>query len=252
MHDRLVALLQKEVKSMYGESIVDSVDYGRIITRNHAKRIAGLVQPLEDGLTAVVGDPDQIDIATKFVPPIFLTGATGQHRIMQADAEIFGPVLPILRVKAAGDRAVTDMIEFVNERPKPLALYVFTSSTKHSDAVLAGTSSGGVTVNDTLMHLVNSSLPFGGVGPSGAGAYHGEKSFTVFSHEKSVLHRSGATLMDAPQRYPPYTASKASFMRTMMKLQGLGLYKPWWWLLFFLGVSGAIAVLVTRFAAPKW
>lgn len=111
--------------------------------------------------------------------------------------EIFGPILPIISYDS-----LPAAIEFINQRPKPLALYVFSKNDKHVERVLAETSAGGACVNDTLLHIVNPNLPFGGVGDSGIGAYHGQSSFQLFSHQKSVLKRS--FLIDDPVRYAPY------------------------------------------------
>lgn len=111
--------------------------------------------------------------------------------------EIFGPVLPIIEYDN-----LDDAIRFVNERPKPLALYVFTSDTSVEKKVLAQTTSGGGCVNDTLIHLVSAELPFGGVGASGMGAYHGKFSFDTFSHKKGILKK--ATFLDIPIRYAPF------------------------------------------------
>lgn len=101
---------------------------------------------------------------------------------------------------------VDDAIAYINERPKPLALYVFSEDGEATEKVLTSTSSGGVGVNETIMHIVNPHLPFGGVGDSGMGAYHGKAGFDLFSHVKSVLHKP--TWMDPAVRYPPYNDSK--------------------------------------------
>jgi aldehyde dehydrogenase (NAD+) len=120
--------------------------------------------------------------------------------------EIFGPVLPIFRYSDLDQQ----VIPFIRARPKPLALYLMTEDATVAKNVVERTSSGGLVVNDVMMHLNNPSLPFGGVGDSGMGNYHGKHSFDAFSHAKAVLHRS--TMMDVPQRYPPYTDSKQSFL----------------------------------------
>ena len=115
--------------------------------------------------------------------------------------EIFGPILPVLGVKD-----IEQAIAFVNSRPKPLALYLFTNDPLVQESVLERTSSGGVTVNHTLLHLAVPSLPFGGVGASGMGAYHGRATFETFSHRKSVLVKP--TWLDPSFFYPPYNDFK--------------------------------------------
>jgi aldehyde dehydrogenase (NAD+) len=125
--------------------------------------------------------------------------------------EIFGPILPVLRVKN-----VEAAIAFVKERPKPLALYLFSSDPLVQEAVVARTTSGGVTVNHTLLHLAVPSLPFGGVGASGMGAYHGRATFETFSHRKAVL--SKPIWLDPSFVYPPYTSFKQKCARWLLSL----------------------------------
>ena len=124
--------------------------------------------------------------------------------------EIFGPVLPVVRV-ASIDQA----IDAVNSRPKPLALYVLTSSNATADRVIASTSSGGACVNHVVVHVLPESLPFGGVGPSGMGAYHGRAGFDAFSHRRTVLRKP--TRPDPAMLYPPYTKAKESLIRRVLR-----------------------------------
>jgi len=119
--------------------------------------------------------------------------------------EIFGPILPILTYKS-----LSDAIQLINSKPKPLALYVFSSNSDSSKQIIDRTSSGAVAVNDLIIHFVNPSLPFGGVGESGMGAYHGKYSFKVFSHYKPVLN---ATTLDSSIKYPPYTPEKVKWLK---------------------------------------
>jgi aldehyde dehydrogenase (NAD+) len=123
--------------------------------------------------------------------------------------EIFGPILPVLPIDD-----VDAAVRFINARPKPLALYVFTESDAVARSVVERTSSGGVTVNHAWMHLAVHDLPFGGVGESGMGAYHGKASFDVFSHRKAVLAKP--TSLDAPILYPPYTPFKEKVLRKLL------------------------------------
>lgn len=125
--------------------------------------------------------------------------------------EIFGPVLPIVTYEN-----LDDVINYVNQRPKPLALYIFSTNQTAIDKVINLTSSGGVSVNDTMMHFANHYLPFGGVGQSGQGAYHGKFGYLTFSHSKAVLHKSN--FGDSPARYPPYTASNYRLFRYVSEI----------------------------------
>ena len=129
-----------------------------------------------------------------------------QAKIMQE--EIFGPILPIIPY---GN--IKEALDLINQGEKPLALYLFTKNKNKVDMVLNQTSAGGVTINDTLMHITNAALPFGGVGASGIGAYHGQHTFDLFSHKKSVLHRS--FLIEEPIRYAPYKL-KRNWLRKIM------------------------------------
>lgn len=123
--------------------------------------------------------------------------------------EIFSPILPVLPVEDTDEA-----ISFVNDRDRPLALYVFSESEAVQERVLAATSSGGACVNATVLHVTVPALPFGGVGPSGMGAYHGRASFDAFSHRKSVLVKS--TRIDTRLAYPPYTKGKGRLFRRFL------------------------------------
>jgi aldehyde dehydrogenase (NAD+) len=136
-----------------------------------------------------------------------LAGVKPDAAIMQQ--EIFGPVLPVLTVGS-----VDEAIEFVNARDKPLALYVFSDDSATVDRVISHTSAGGVCVNQVLMHLALADLPFGGVGPSGMGAYHGKAGFDTFTHHKPVLQKP--TKPDPPVMYPPYKTWKQKLLRKVM------------------------------------
>jgi aldehyde dehydrogenase (NAD+) len=188
------------IERFYGRDPKDSADYARIVNERHVDRLAAL---LEEGDVVCGGE---IDRSARYVAPTVLRGVSPGGRVMED--EIFGPILPILEVTS-----VDDAIAFVNDRPKPLALYVFADDRDVQERVLAQTSSGGGCVNDTLAHLGAPGLPFGGVGGSGMGAYHGRHGFETFTHRKGVLHKS--TLIDIPLRYPPYDATKIRWTRRL-------------------------------------
>ena len=179
-----------------------SPDYGRIVNARHHRRLMKL---LPGSGTIVTGGT--ADEEARYIAPTILRDVPADAPVM-AD-EIFGPILPVL--------SVSDMeqaIAFVNNRPKPLALYLFSSDPLIQESVLERTTSGGVTVNHVLLHLAVPSLPFGGVGPSGMGAYHGRASFETFSHKKSVLVKP--TWFDPSIFYPPYTAFKKKIVRKVL------------------------------------
>jgi aldehyde dehydrogenase (NAD+) len=186
---------------MYGDDPRRSEDYGRIVNERHHDRLTGLLDA--GGFERVVFGGDR-DREERFLAPTVVAGVDPASRLM-AD-EIFGPILPVLRVPDI-DRA----IEFVAERPTPLALYVFSGDDGVVDRVIRHTRAGGVTVNHTLLHLAAPDLPFGGVGPSGMGAYHGKAGFDVFSHRKPVLHKKFRP--DPSVMYPPYGRLKQALLR---------------------------------------
>jgi aldehyde dehydrogenase (NAD+) len=148
-----------------------------------------------------------LDAADRYISPTLLTDVSPDCALMQE--EIFGPILPVLKIDSA-----EDAIAFINRRAKPLALYVFSENKAVQQNVVARTSSGGVSVNHTWMHLAVHDLPFGGVGESGMGSYHGKASFDTFCHHKSVLNKP--TMLDPPVMYPPYTGFKTKLIRKLM------------------------------------
>jgi aldehyde dehydrogenase (NAD+) len=189
------------IREFYGDDPQKSPDYARIVNVRHLKRLSAL---LDSGEPFVGGKVDSDD---RYIAPTLLTGVSPDSAAM-AD-EIFGPILPVLTVSS-----LDEAIDFVNARPKPLALYVYSNDTERAQHVIDNTTSGGACVNDCVMHLAPPDLPFGGVGPSGMGAYHGKASFDTFTHYKSVLHKP--FYLDAPIRYPPYTADKVKWARRLV------------------------------------
>lgn len=177
--------------------------YSRIVNDFHYKR----VRQLMDGGKAVVGG--ETDDATRFIAPTVLDDVDLDHALMKD--EIFGPLLPLLTF-----RTKQEVIDFINKREKPLALYIFSKDSDFVDSILTMTSSGGATVNDTLMHVSVDTLPFGGVGNSGMGAYHGKHTFDTFSHTKSVMKRKLILEMTNDLRYPPYTDRNLGLLRFLL------------------------------------
>jgi len=180
------------IKTFFGETPQQSSDLGRIVNERQFDRLMGL---LGEGRILIGGQSDRDD---KFIAPTLIDQVSPNSKIM-AD-EIFGPILPILEYDQ-----LSEAIAFVNAQPKPLALYFFSKNKQNQDLVLQQVPFGGGCINDTILQLGNPELPFGGVGNSGMGSYHGKASFDVFTHRKSVLKNSFRFGLN--WRYPPYTVS---------------------------------------------
>jgi len=177
------------IKSFYGENPKNSLDFGRIINARHFERMCKF---LDLGTIAYGGEKDEKE---RYISPTILDQIFWDHEIMEE--EIFGPILLILEYDD-----LNEVIKQISIRPKPLALYFFSENKTLTNEVLKKLSFGGGCINDTVIHLANPYLPFGGVGDSGLGSYHGLRSFDTFSHYKSVFHQS--TFWDIPLRYPPF------------------------------------------------
>ncbi len=204
VEQQLLDALGVAVRSFYGDDPKRSPDFARIVSQKQFQRISGLLDAGGYESTVIGGDRD---VATRYIAPTVLAGVKPDAPIMQE--EIFGPVLPVLTVADVGEA-----IRFVNDRPKPLALYVFSSDEATVDRVVDRTSSGGVCVNQVVVHLAVPELPFGGVGESGIGAYQGKVGFELFSHAKPVLYKG--TRPDPSLLYPPYTSLKQKVLRRFM------------------------------------
>ena len=161
-------------------SVATNPDFGRIVNERHTARLAKAIEASKAAGDLVSGGA--YDLPSKYVQPT-IVHATTQSAVMQE--EIFGPILPILEYDDIGA-----VIDYVNSQNKPLSLYIFSTNENLQQRILNSTSSGGVSINDVMMHFANSNLPFGGVGNSGVGAYHGKFGFDTFSHAKAVLNKS--------------------------------------------------------------
>jgi aldehyde dehydrogenase (NAD+) len=194
LRDSLVDKLRAAVQEFYGEDPKKSPDYCRLIDEKTFERLKGYVDAAVEG-GAKVAFGGEADPTTHYLAPTVLVDVPHHSAVMHD--EIFGPVLPVLTYKT-----LQDSVDFIRARPPPLALYVFARSRREADAVLDGTASGGACVNNTILHLANPDLPFGGIGPSGVGNYHGRAGFRCFSHERAVLRQRGNPL----SRFltPPY------------------------------------------------
>jgi aldehyde dehydrogenase (NAD+) len=198
----LVKALTETIRSTYGEDPAQSPDFSRIVNERQFDRLVG---GLDAGNIIIGGQHDR---ANRYIAPTLIDNVTWDDDLMQD--EIFGPILPILTY-----RHLDDAIAMINRRPKPLALYLFSNSRQHQQRVLEQTSSGSVCFNDTIQQVAIWSMPFGGVGQSGIGAYHGRYSFDTFSHLKSVLRKP--FWLDMDWRYAPY-AGKLKFFKKVIGL----------------------------------
>ena len=200
--DKLITGIQKCILEFYGENPQDSGDYGRIINENHFSRLDEL---LKEGEVIFGGKTNRERL---YISPTLIEEIPEDAKIMKE--EIFGPLLPVLEFGH-----VSEAVDFVNGRPKPLTLYVFSRNKDFQRKIISETSSGGVCINDTIVHLTAPRLPFGGVGNSGFGKYHGKAGFDTFSNQKSVLRQT--LLFDIPMRFPPTDEKRLRILRTILK-----------------------------------
>jgi aldehyde dehydrogenase (NAD+) len=203
VHNRFIELLQAEIIRAYGSNPQKSPDYGRIINQAHWQRLVDLIQ---DGDIAHGGISDLTDL---YLAPTLLVNIKQDSTLMTE--EIFGPILPIISYKNKAELAAQ-----ILKNPKPLALYVFSNQGDFSDEMMREYSFGGGCINDTLVHFANQKLPFGGVGNSGMGAYHGRWGFETFSHQKAIVKK--ATWLDIPIRYAPYPKSFEWIKKILQRL----------------------------------
>lgn len=199
------------VAKMY-PTIKDNADYTAMINQRHYDRISGLIADAKSkGGEIVTINPANEDFSQqehRKIPPTIILNATDDMQVMQE--EIFGPVLPVRTVESV-EAAITE----INARPRPLALYYFGDDNEESEGLLNRTHSGGVTINDVIFHFAMDDLPFGGVGPSGMGAYHGHRGFIEFSHEKAIYRQISAELLAMLR--PPYGATFRKQMAARLK-----------------------------------
>ncbi len=192
----------RTVFSFYGDDPMRSPDYARIINERHFNR---LLELLKSGRILFGGRYARKDL---YISPTIIDRVSPEEPLMQE--EIFGPLLPLIEY---GD--IDEAIAFINQRPQPLALYCFSEDKEIQEEVLQKTSSGGGCINDTISHIGSQELPFGGIGASGMGAYHGKAGFDTFTHRRGILFRSN--LVDIPLRYPPYR-DRVSMLQLLFRL----------------------------------
>lgn len=199
--EKFIKSFKEQIKNFYGENPQNSPDYPRIISERHFNRLASF---LDDGKIVEGGVTDRDEL---YIAPTVIEEINWENDVMQD--EIFGPILPVLTYSD-----FDEVIETVNTHSKPLALYIFSTDSKIQDRILNETSFGGGCVNDVIKHLGTPNLPFGGVGDSGMGSYHGKSSFDTFSHSKSILKNNFT--MDIPVIYPPYKG-KLRILKKLLK-----------------------------------
>lgn len=185
---QFTSALEKAITEFYSADPIKSKDYGRIINERHFDRLESLIDPEK----VLFGG--NVDKSQKYISPTVVK-SDGNDKVMEE--EIFGPILPIIEIEN-----VDEATNFIGKRSRPLALYIFSQNEEVQEKVLTQTHSGGVCINDILVHISTPDLPFGGIGDSGMGAYHGKYSFDTFSHKRSVMKRY--LKMDISLRYPPY------------------------------------------------
>lgn len=198
--DEFVGYLKEWIAKLFPDALKNN-EYGKIINERHYGRVKGLI----DG-NAVFGGG--FDDSTRKIEPTIIYPASLSDKAM--GEEIFGPVLPVLTYSSENE-----LFAIIDENPTPLALYLFTTNKKTEKRILSSVSFGGGCVNDVVIHLASTGLPFGGVGESGIGSYHGKKSFETFSHYKSILKKSN--VIDLPMRYSPYRKFYDKLIHMFMK-----------------------------------
>jgi len=186
----------------FGDNPKNSPDYGRMINERHTKRVGALLE----GQEIISGG--EVDTTGKYIAPTLVKcSLDSTARIMQE--EIFGPILPLIPIPD-----IDTGIEYVNSKPKPLTLYIYSNDVAIQQRILDSTTSGGAAINECMFQMLSDELPFGGVGPSGMGAYHGKHTFMTFSHQRGVLNKT--TMFDMNVRYPPFNPSKISMMKHLL------------------------------------
>ena len=211
--DEFVSSAERSVSRMY-PTLLDNPDYTSVINQRHYERLNGYIEEAKaNGAKVVEINPAGEDFRqqpTHKIPPTLVVNPDDDLEVMQD--EIFGPVLPL-----KGYADVAETINYVNDHARPLGLYYFGSDSAEEDRVLKHTTSGGVTVNDVVMHVAQEDLPFGGVGPSGMGAYHGHDGFKTFSHAKAVFTQSKVNVAELAGLRPPYGEKMLKAIKAQMR-----------------------------------
>lgn len=211
-YEAFITISKKIIDNFYGNDPKLSDDYARIISTYHCERIENLIK---DSKCNIIKGGD-VDIPNRYISPTLITDVDLKSKIMID--EIFGPVLPIIKIKE-----IDEAIGIINsvEKEKPLALYVFGKNRTIIDRIISEVPSGGVLVNDVMLHFANSFIPFGGIGRSGMGAYHGKFSFECFCRCRGIMRKDDHSIFDIPFRYPPYTSLGTVIIKLACKLPAI-------------------------------
>jgi len=205
-HKSIAQELQKQLclqtQKQYGKKPLENKNYGKIISEKHFERLCGLIEPSK----IILGGETNKD--TLQIAPTIMANVTWQDKIMQE--EIFGPIMPILTFEN-----IEEIIDLLNQKAKPLALYLFSNDKQTIKQITNRLRYGGGCINDTIVHLATTEMPFGGVGESGMGAYHGEQGFYTFSHTKSIVDKKN--WIDFPVRYQPYKKLYLKLLKFLLK-----------------------------------
>ncbi|MDE6850774.1 MAG: aldehyde dehydrogenase [Clostridia bacterium] len=201
VREKLLAEIKKQITKQFGEKPLENPAYGKMINQKHFERVCGLIDPEK------VAAGGKYDPETLKIEPTVMDGVTFDDKVM--GEEIFGPVLPVISYKRD-----VEVFEFISNNPAPLALYIFSSDKKRIKAVTQGLGFGGGCVNDVVIHLATSYMPFGGFKDSGMGGYHGKAGFDTFTHYKSIVDKK--TFMDLPMRYQPYKKANDKLIKTFL------------------------------------
>jgi len=202
MKSELIEEMKKYLHKSYGNDPEQSEDFCRIINKENTERIKNYIDPDK----IITGG--KVDVEKRYVAPTIIDEPELDKPIMHE--EIFGPVLPVI-----GYTDLDEAIQMIVDRPKPLALYIFSTSKNNQQKIIRKTQSGTLCINETVVHFINPYLPFGGIGKSGMGRYHGKFSFETFSYKRPVLKKSN--LIDIPVRYPPYSKNKLRVIRYFVR-----------------------------------
>lgn len=206
VHHALIEEIRKTIGEWFGSAVETSREYGHIINGHHFQRLTTLLERQRTTGAPVEMVGGEADAHQLLIPPVLCRDVLWDHPVMED--EIFGPILPVLVY-----RDLPELLERIADRPSPLAAYLFSERRSEQELFVRNLPFGGATINDTIIHLANGHLPFGGVGPSGMGSYHGEAGFQAFSHQYSVLRRG--TFPDPPLKYPPY-GTRVKLIRRIM------------------------------------
>ena len=202
IYDDFLPLLAQEIRAQYGPDPRKSPDYPRLV---HARAVERLASYLE-GADIYCGG--EYNIEERYFAPTIIARPPGESKVM--NEEIFGPVLPVIKF---GN--LSDLLKEIRKKDIPLALYYFSEDSARQKDVLAHTQSGGMTINDVLLQVISCEIPFGGMGPSGLGNYHGKASFDAFTHQRAVVMRS--TAMEIMTKFPPFSLKKMAALKSLMK-----------------------------------